>query len=187
MHPSATPDSPLRAIRARLEADRAALRAAVDRVPPALRGRRVAPDRWSVAEVLEHLAAVEERTIAALAPLLDAAPPRAADAPAPRTLDRAVLRDRARRLDAPGPLQPAGARDADAAWAALERSRAALHAALDSAEGRDLAAIGRQHPALGPLDGYQWIEAIGGHEERHAAQIDEIADALGGGEAARDG
>lgn len=34
------------------------------------------------------------------------------------------------------------------------------------------------HPVLGPLDGDRGIDAVGGHEERHAAQVHEIADAL---------
>lgn len=34
--------------------------------------------------------------------------------------------------------------------------------------------------ALGPLDGYQWIAIIGGHEMRHSLQVDEIAAGLMG-------
>jgi len=43
-----------------LDANRAVLHAAVDAVPPALRERKPGPDRWSVAETLEHLSRVEE-------------------------------------------------------------------------------------------------------------------------------
>src|SRR3982750_3756815 len=51
--------SHLEAVFARLDASRAALRAAVDAVPSDLRRQRPAPDRWSVNEVLEHLSLVE--------------------------------------------------------------------------------------------------------------------------------
>src|SRR5436190_23217620 len=44
-----------------LEQTRTALRDAVDSVPARHREQRVAPDRWSVAEVLEQLAIVERR------------------------------------------------------------------------------------------------------------------------------
>ena len=44
-----------------LEETRAALHAAVDAVPSSLRETRPAADRWSVAEVLEHLGRVEEQ------------------------------------------------------------------------------------------------------------------------------
>ena len=43
----------------RLDTARAALRAAVDQVPPALRQQRPGPDRWSAAEVIEHISIVE--------------------------------------------------------------------------------------------------------------------------------
>jgi hypothetical protein len=34
------------------------------------------------------------------------------------------------------------------------------------------------HPALGVLDGYQWLAFVGTHELRHANQIREIGEAL---------
>src|SRR5258705_5647060 len=44
-----------------LSVRRNALREAVDAVPEAQRNQQPEPDRWSVAEVLEHLALVEAR------------------------------------------------------------------------------------------------------------------------------
>ena len=90
-------------------------------------------------------------------------------------IDRAALANRTTRITAPDPIQPTGTVNADEAWAALERSREQLFGLLEAAEGRDLTQITRPHPVLGLLDGYQWIAAIGGHEERHMAQIEEIA------------
>jgi hypothetical protein len=169
------PDSPLTALRAGLATDRDALFAAVDSVPAALRDRKPAPDRWSVAEVLEHLGIVETRIVAALAPLISEAPP-VGGACAATPLDRTLLRDRTQRVTAPEMIQPTGTVTAAAACAALERSRESLLAVLDTAEGRDLTAVGRNHPRLGQIDGYQWIASVGGHEERHTLQIREIAD-----------
>ena len=62
--------------------------------------------------------------------------------------------------------------------AALQKALPDLPVAPAS-DGRDLAAWQRPDPALGLLDGYQWVASLGGHARRHAAQIDEIADALG--------
>jgi len=69
----------------------------------------------------------------------------------------------------------------DTLVATLTEDREALRAALAAAADRDLAAVERTHPRLGPLTGYQWVAALGGHEERHTAQIREIAAALGAG------
>ena len=44
-----------------LDANRVVLRAAVDSIPPELRETRPSPERWSVAEILEHLTRVEEQ------------------------------------------------------------------------------------------------------------------------------
>jgi hypothetical protein len=44
-----------------LESQRAVLRDAFEAVPPALRDRPPAPERWSAAGVVEHLAILEER------------------------------------------------------------------------------------------------------------------------------
>jgi hypothetical protein len=172
--------SPIESLITDLEADRARLALAVERVPPSLRSMRAEPERWSVAEILEHLAIVEQRAITIVNELAAAAPP-SSDAPGasgPFAFDRSVLRDRTRRVSAPAPIQPTGRLDAAQAWSMLEHSRTALIAAIRAAEGRDLAAVTRTHPRLGPLTGHEWIAALGGHEERHAAQIEELADAL---------
>jgi hypothetical protein len=172
------PTSPTDAILATLDADRAALWAAVESVPVALRGRRPAADAWSVADVLEHLALVEERSVAVVTDLAAGAPPRDDDAaPALHPTEdthRATLADRTHRVEAPPTLHPSGQVDAAAAAERLARSRAALRAVLAAHADRDLAATERAHPRLGPLTGEQWVLALGGHEARHAAQIREI-------------
>ena len=171
--------APLTTLCDSLEADRATLLAAVQRVPAPLRSRKPAPDRWSVANVLEHLAIVESRALVLARGLIETAPPlggNGCDAPTP--INRAMLQDRSARVQAPGPIQPKGTLSADEALAALERSRAELMTVIAAAEGRDLRQVSRPHPVLGILDGYQWLGSIGGHEERHALQILEIADAI---------
>src|SRR4051812_7346751 len=44
-----------------LDQKRAALHATVDEIPPELRQRRPAPERWSAVEILQHLSLVERR------------------------------------------------------------------------------------------------------------------------------
>src|SRR5688572_32743529 len=58
---------------AHLHQNRATLRQAVDSIPASLRERRPGADRWSVAEVLEHLAIVEKRLAKRMADALNAA------------------------------------------------------------------------------------------------------------------
>lgn len=184
MHVSST--SPLDSLMAQLNRVRHALRVAVSDVPVDLRERRPGPDRWSVAEVVEHLAIVETRTGSLIAELAAGAPA-AGDDPATTPADhigaeaRAGLLDRTRKLEAPPVIRPSGALDTDAALAMLERSRDALLASFAASSGRDLGAVHRPHPRFGALDGYQWAAFTAAHEERHTAQIREIAEQLAAG------
>lgn len=169
-----TLDPQLASVAAQLDADRETLRAAVDLVPADRRDARPAPGAWSVAEVLEHLAVIEERSLGLLAGFTASAPVLAGDVDERATvLDMRVLADRTRRIEAPEMIRPAGMTSAEEAWARLTRSRQAMHAALAAASGKDLSGHMRTHPVLGPLTGYQWLRALGGHELRHAAQVRE--------------
>lgn len=173
-----SPTSPIATLKATLAADRAALLAAVDRVPADLRSTRPADGRWSVQEVLEHLTLVEGRILMLLGAFVADAPPIEGPGGDATAVDRTLLGNREMKINAPDPIRPTGGVTAAAALELLERTRASLLAAMDQAEGKDLSKVSRQHPALGPLDGYQWIGSLAGHEMRHTLQIEEIRKAL---------
>jgi hypothetical protein len=164
------------------------LRDALGEVPPDLRERKPAPDRWSAAEVLEHLAIVE----ASVAALLDrglraaqAAGPLPADpddAPVVWSIDAAQLLDRERPREAPRRIRPSEGWTAEQAWQALERSRADLRRVVLAADGLATASIRAPHPFLGELSFHQWVAFVGFHEARHAAQVRAVAAALRGAE-----
>jgi len=168
-----------------LETSRTDLRAAVDAVPAELRDRQPAPDRWSVAQVLEHLAHTEsgvtallERGMrklerAGLQPAKDASP-------VLPTIDAAKLLDRATKFTAPETVRPTKNLTSEQAWQVLTNSRASLLDTLKSADGIDVDAIRGPHPFLGELGFHQWIAFVGLHESRHAAQIRATAPALQG-------
>lgn len=165
---------------------RAELCAALDAVPPDARERRPAPERWSVAEVLEHLVIIETRVTQRLTAVLDAARaeglgPDPDTAPIMPTVDMVLLLDRTRRITAPVPLHPRGNLSAAAAWPALEASRERFLAVMRAGDGLALGTIVMTHPVLGELTLYQWIGTVAGHEARHAAQIREITRELGVG------
>jgi hypothetical protein len=167
-----------------LEANRAALHAAVDAVPSSLRETRPAADRWSVAEVLEHLARVEEQLTRLLSAKLAEARLAGALGPEPESgpvIDSGwdLLLDRRRRITAGERVLPKGEMDTVTALATLDSTRAKLRDLVVSHDGLSLGAVSHPHPALGMMDGYQWFTFIGTHEARHAAQIREIGETLG--------
>lgn len=163
-----------------LDTNRATLERVLADVPPALREQRPAPERWSAAEVLQHLALTE----AGITRLLEShiADARAAGLGAESetgsmtgTFDYARVLDRTRKLTASDAQQPVAALDADAAWAMLEEQRARLRAVVIAADGLALGEVTVPNRVLGPLNAYQWMLFVGGHEARHTAQIGEIA------------
>ena len=171
----------MRALLDHLAEQREVLRAAVERVPVAMRERRPAPDRWSAAEVLEHLGIVEGRLTAMLSKVVESAPQRAAPPAEERVIDRGFLKHLANRnikIESRDTSRPSGGLDAAAAWAVLQSTRSGLLAVVHAAENVDLSAFKHPHPIFGPLDVFEWLVFVGGHEARHAAQIEEIGETL---------
>ena len=163
-----------------LDESRVALRAAAATVAPEVRARRPGPDRWSVNEILEHLALVERAFDATVGEAIAKA--RAAgltderETRAPLSADlRAVIRDRSERRHAPATVIPTGTLDEAAAWAALDAARQRFRETVSSADGLALGSVTADHRRWGALTVYQWIEALATHEARHAEQITEAA------------
>jgi len=160
------------------------LHEAVASVPPPLRERKPAPDRWSVAEVVEHVSLVEQRVAALLTRKVTAA--RASGAgPDPDTssvvstyANPDAVVDRSRKLSAPVLVHPTGAMDTEAGTEALVQAHAAMVSSLQNANGVNLAPLVATHPALGALNMYHWVVALALHDDRHAAQIREIGQSL---------
>ncbi len=134
-----------------------------------------APDRWSVAECLEHIAVVEEFLFQMVNEQVMKAPTEARTAEEVKASDQKVLTlvaDRSQRFQAPEPVRPAGR------WATPEdtlkhflESRARSLEYLKNTP--DLRAHVAESP-LGKLDAYQWLLYISSHSERHTKQIKEV-------------
>jgi hypothetical protein len=152
-------------------------------VPEPDRARRPAPERWSVAEILEHVGGVEERITQMLTQRVTAArtdglgPERNTQPVAPTVpLDRIL--DREAKLVASERSLPHLGLDWATARDTLRTSRASLRALVQKSDGVALSELVIEHPLFGPLDVYQWVVFLGGHQRRHAAQIRETGAAL---------
>jgi hypothetical protein len=166
-----------------LDAQRTVLRTAVDSVPSALRERRPAEGRWSVAEIIEHLAIVEKRVAARIAASIGEARglglgAETSHAPILPTVDVPAIVNRGRKITAPEAIRPTATLTTDDAWRALEASGAIVRGVLSDADGLAIGMLAMPHPVLGTASLYQWFVFIGAHEARHAAQIAEVGEAL---------
>jgi hypothetical protein len=158
-----------------LESTRAGVLAATKGLSDAQWNFKPATNRWSVAEVTEHIAAAEDFLMDIVQKQVMTAPPRAAGEDV-QAIDNFVLKavpDRSVKAQAPEPLAPNNRFGSPKnSLKHFQDSRAKTVAFLKNS--KDL----RQHAADSPLgkklDGYEWVLFIAAHSERHTKQIEEV-------------
>lgn len=134
-----------------------------------------APERWSVAEVTEHIAAAEDMLMGMIQSQVMTGPANT-ETTDTKAVDELVLQaipDRTHKLKAPEPLIPVNRFHTPAeSLAHFKESRAKTIEFLKDTKGlRDHAA---DSPLGKKLDAYQWILFIAAHSDRHTKQILEV-------------
>jgi len=136
-----------------------------------------ATNRWSVAEVTEHIAAAEDFLMSLIQDKVMKAPGRtnAADVDV-KAIDKFVLNvipDRSVKVQAPEPLQPNNRFGSPkASLKHFKASRAKTIAFLKKT--KDLRGHAMASPTGKEFDGYEWVLMIAAHSDRHTKQIDEV-------------
>ncbi len=141
-----------------------------------------APDRWSQAEILEHLVIVHDRLMGPVRAQLLQSPPPPADRDS-RLVDAIILEkvpQRSLRAHAPEFVHPTGRMSPAEAIESLNRSYARLREFVQTTP--DL----REHAIDSPplrfltngehtlMDGFQMALLLAGHDLRHTAQLREV-------------
>ncbi|MGB8012488.1 MAG: DinB family protein [Terriglobales bacterium] len=136
-----------------------------------------APDRWSVAEVSEHIAVSESLIFGMIQSKIMTSPADPAKRAEVAGKDEIILTkvpDRSRKAQAPEFLKPTDRWATQAELTkAFEDSRKATMDYVRTTND-DLRDHFGPHPLLGPMDAYQWILLISAHSERHTKQIEEV-------------
>jgi hypothetical protein len=134
-----------------------------------------APDRWSVAEVTEHIAAAEDLLRGMIVEKVMTAPPRPASEDV-AAIDEMVIKmvpDRSKKAQAPDPLKPTNRYGSpQASLQHFSETRSATEDFLKRTP--DLRGHAIDSPMGKKLDGYEWILFISAHSERHTKQILEV-------------
>jgi hypothetical protein len=154
------------------------LRAAWATVPEEWRMLSPGDGRWSPAQILEHVALVQESVIGILERLLEGVPPGGeaptADALAKATaMDRFGLLNRGYRATAPDFAHPSANPDWEGVLRSLDRGTRTLGSLADRFWNADLTSVIHPHPVLGRMTGYQWFRFVPQHEARHTLQLRE--------------
>ena len=162
-------------VQSSLHASRKMFLDAVDGLSEAQWNFKPAPDKWSIAEVAEHIIMAEGFIFQAVNGALQSpAREKMADAQA---MDEKILTgvpDRTNKFKAPEQLQPHG----------QYKTVAEAVEAFKAARDKNIQYVGEtqdalrehffKHPVLGDLDAYQWILLMSAHTERHVNQILEV-------------
>jgi len=133
------------------------------------------PDRWSVAEVTEHIAAAEGNLRGMITEKVMTAPPRpeGEDVKAIDDLVTTAVPDRSQKRQAPEPLKPTNRfGSGPGALKAFLESRQQTVEFLTSHD--DLRAHAIDSPLGKKLDAYEWVLFIAAHSQRHTKQILEV-------------
>jgi hypothetical protein len=156
-----------------LEQTRNAIVVDVKDLTPAQWNFKAAPDKWSVALTMEHIAVAEDYLFQMVTNNVMKAPAGAPDRDVAKydALVLAMVPDRTTKRQAPPELVPNGR------WGPNEALDHFLASRTRTIEFMRTTPDLRQHvmdSPLGPLDAYEWLLFIAAHSERHTKQILEI-------------
>jgi len=158
-----------------LEKTRADVLAATKGLSEAQWNFKQASNRWSVAQVTEHIAAAEDLLMDLVRQQVMKEPARSnvVDVAA---IDEFVLKnipDRSHKVQAPEPLQPSNRFGSpNDSLKHFQESRAKTIAFLK--ETKDLRQHAMDNPIGKQLDAYEWVLFVAAHSERHTKQINEV-------------
>jgi hypothetical protein len=156
-----------------LEQTRDAIVADTKNLTPAQWNFKAAPDKWSVAQTLEHIALAEDGFFQTITEKVMKSPAGAPDRDTAKldTLVLGMVPDRSTKRQAPPDLVPTGR------WTPAETLDHFLKSRARTIEFLQTTPDLRQHvmdSPLGPLDAYEWVLFTAAHSERHTKQILEV-------------
>jgi uncharacterized damage-inducible protein DinB len=136
-----------------------------------------APDRWSVAEVAEHITVAESGIFGLIQKQVMTSPAAPEKREQVKGKDEMILQrvpDRSHKAQAPEFLRPTGrwGSETDLTKAFEESRKSTMDYVRTTSD--DLRDHFFDHPVFGTLDGYQWLLLLSSHSERHTAQIEEV-------------
>ncbi len=164
-----------------LEDSRQALVSATKGLSEAQWNFRESPERWSAAEIVEHLAASEDLLFGLITEQVMKTEKMAEPLPNAQEEDQKLLgflTDRSQKFQAPEPLRPTNRFETpEKALEHFQASRARTLEFLKSTP--DLRLYAMEAPGGVKRDAQQWLLFISGHTLRHTKQLQEVKDNAG--------
>ena len=139
-------------------------------------------EKWTIAQLVEHIATVDEGASKICYRLLSQARETAMPASDAITIS-GEFKSRsadliAKKVEAPERVRPTGNFSISQSLARMDENRLKLREIRPLLETYDSEAAKFPHPFLGELSAVEWLIMKGGHEERHTGQIKRILEKL---------
>ena len=138
-------------------------------------------EKWTVAQLVEHIAIVDESTIKICAKLLQKAKEAGRMANGDVVISDNFLQKgteiAAIRVEAPSFVQPKGAPLSDS-LARLDATQARADELRDLFKSVDGTEFKFPHPFFGDISAQEWLALKGGHEMRHIRQIEKLLEKI---------
>ena len=135
-------------------------------------------ERWTVAQIVEHLSLVEDGMTRISRKLLNEAKENGKTSDGSVKISEDFLRkaekSREQKLEAPDRVHPKLGQTIAESLAKMEENRIRLNELRPLFESVECSNYKFPHPAFGELTAHEWLALIGGHEMRHIEQIKRI-------------
>lgn len=135
-------------------------------------------EKWSVANLVEHVAIVENGITRICAKLLTEAQAKGAAAGGEAKISEDFLQKlswgRTQKFEAPERVHPGGKMTIAESLAKLDENRQKLEDLRPLFESVECSDFKFPHPAFGDMSAHEWFALIGGHEFRHIEQIKKL-------------
>ena len=159
------------------------LRDIVASLPDEITSRQIDGEKWTIAQIVEHISIVDESTIKICAKLLKKAEDAGHTSDGKVVISDGFLEKGSEiakiKVEAPTFVQPTGGKTISESLARLDENSVRLdelRSLFKSVGGTELKF---PHPFFGEISAQEWLALKAGHEMRHIKQIERLLDKIG--------
>jgi hypothetical protein len=135
-------------------------------------------EKWTVAQIVEHISMVDERAIQICAKLLQKAQAAGQAHDGKVVITENFLQKGSEiagmKVQAPDVVQPTGTKSISDSLAKLDENSQQLENLRELFKSVDGTELKFPHPFFGDMSAHEWLSLKGGHEMRHTKQIENV-------------
>jgi len=139
-------------------------------------------EKWTIAQIIEHVAIVQDGMAKISAKLLTQAQAAGKSADGAARLSENFMTKAAEakqmKLEAPDRVHPTGKQSVEESLAKMDETRGVLEDLRPLFESVECSDFKFPHPFMGDLTAHEWLTLVGGHEARHLRQISNRLEAV---------